>query len=155
MKVLIATYSRSGKTRGVAEELAQIIKEADMYQIAVAPGTFNRDRYQTDKIATAQIQHQQYPELINPLPAIDQYDLILVGSPVWRGAPATPVHTFLKQIQTFKGKVASFYTDMGKVGSNEENFRKWAGKLKVLPAHEGENNLAGWVKTLIIEGGSE
>lgn len=146
-KVLIATYSRSGRTQGVAEQLAQLI-DADMYKIEVAPDTFDRDMYKTDEIATKQIKNNQYPNLVNEIPNVDQYDLILVGSPVWRGAPATPIHTFLEQIQNFPGKVASFYTDAGMAGGYEDTFKEWARKLNVLPAHEGSNDLATWIKRL-------
>lgn len=147
-KVLIATYSRSGRTKSVAEELKQILDNADSYEIEVAPDTFDRDMYKTDEIATAQIKNDQYPALVNKVPDVDQYDLILVGSPVWRGAPATPVHTFLDEIQGFSGKVASFYTDAGMPNGYEMTFRQWAGKLNVLPAHEGSENLEAWIKEL-------
>ena len=66
----------------------------------------------------------------------------------WRGAPATPVHTFLEQIQNYPGKVASFYTDAGMANGYEDTFKEWAGKLNVLPAHEGSNDLAAWIKEL-------
>lgn len=147
-KVLIATYSWSGQTANVAQELAKLFDNADMYKIAVAKGTFDQDMFKTDAIATAQIKNNQYPALTEPVPDVSQYDLILVGSPVWRGAPATPVHTFLDQIQEFTGKVASFYTDAGTPSGYEETFKQWAGKLNVLPAHEGSNNLSTWVKEL-------
>lgn len=123
-KVLIATYSWSGRTESVAQKLKQIIDDADMYKIEAPDNTFDQDMYKTDEIATAQINNNQYPDLVNEMPNTDQYDLILVGSPVWRGAPATPVHTFLEKIQNY------------------------SGKLNVLPAHEGSNNLATWLKEL-------
>lgn len=148
LKTLIATYSRSGRTREVAQEIKQLMPNADIYEIEVAPGTFNRDMYKTDEIATEQIKNNHYPQLVNEIPNVDQYDLILVGSPVWRGAPATPVHTFLEKIQNYSGKVASFYTDAGIPNSYEETFKQWAGKLNVLPAHEGSNDLATWIKKL-------
>ena len=100
-KVLIATYSWSGRTESVAQKLKQIIDDADMYKIEAPDNTFDQDMYKTDEIATAQINNNQYPDLVNEMPNTDQYDLILVGSPVWRGAPATPVHTFLEKIQKF------------------------------------------------------
>ncbi|MCC4347162.1 NAD(P)H-dependent oxidoreductase [Limosilactobacillus reuteri] len=146
--ILIATYSRSGKTKGVAQMINNLLDNVDMYQIEVAPDTFDRDMYKTDEIATTQIKNNEYPELINEVPNVDQYDLILVGSPVWRGAPATPVHTFLEKIQSYSGKVASFYTDAGTANGYEETFKQWAGKLNVLPAHEGSNDLAAWIKEL-------
>lgn len=146
-KVLIATYSQSGRTLDVAEKLARLT-DADMYQIEVTPGMFDQDMYKTDAIATAQIKNNQYPNLVNVIPNVNQYDLILVGSPVWRGAPATPIHTFLDQIQGYSGKIASFYTDAGMAGDYEGTFKQWAGQLNILPAHEGANNLAAWFKAL-------
>lgn len=119
-----------------------------MYKIEVPDNTFDPDMYKTDEIATAQIKNNQYPELVNEIPNTDQYDLILVGSPVWRGAPATPVHTFLAEIQGYSGKVGSFYTDAGMANGYEETLKQWAGKLNVLPAHEGSENLAKWLKEL-------
>lgn len=147
-KVLIATYSWSGRTKSVAQELIQMLDQVDTYEIEVPADTFDHDMYKTDEIATAQIKNNQYPELINEIPNVDQYDLILVGSPVWRGAPATPVHTFLEKIQNYSGKVASFYTDAGMANGYEETFKQWAGKLNVLPAHEGSHNLTGWLSEL-------
>lgn len=147
-KVLIATYSWSGITESVAQELQQIIGDVDMYKMEVPENTFNQDMYKTDEIATTQIKNNQYPELVNEIPNVDQYDLILVGSPVWRGAPATPVHTFLEKIKNYSGKVTSFYTDAGMANGYEETFKQWAGNLNVLPAHEGSNNLTAWIKKL-------
>lgn len=147
-KVLIATYSWSGRTQSVAQKLEQVIGNADMYKIEVPDNTFDADMYKTDKIATAQIQNNQYPKLVNEIPNTDQYDLILVGSPVWRGAPATPVHTFLEKIQNYSGKVATFYTDAGMANGYEETFKQWAGKLNVLGSHEGSNDLEAWIKGL-------
>lgn len=148
-KVLIATYSWSGRTAQLAQQLNQLLADADSYQIEVAPGTFDQDMFKTDEIATQQIKSNQYPALTTPLPDINQYDLILVGSPVWRGAPATPIHTFLDQIQGYQGKVASFYTDAGSPNGYEDTFKQWAGDLNVLPAHEGSNNLETWIKSLL------
>jgi flavodoxin len=147
-KVLIATYSWSGRAAQVADKLTQLLDNADNYKIDVAPNTFDQDMFKTDQIATAQIKSNQYPELTNLVPDVSQYDLILIGSPVWRGAPATPVHTFLDQIQGYTGKIASFYTDAGSANDYEETFKQWAGDLNVLPAHEGTNDLKAWLQEL-------
>lgn len=147
-KVLIATYSQSGRTQAVADQLAGLIDGADQFKISVAEGTFSNDMYETDAIATKQIQNGEFPELVDAVPNVDDYDLILVGSPVWRGAPATPVHTFLKAIQGFQGKVATFYTDAGSAGDYEKSFQDWAGNLNVVSGHEGSRNLDQWVQQL-------
>lgn len=148
-KILIATYSWSGRTQAVAKKLAKNLENADTYTLEVAPDTFDNDMFETDAIATSQIKSDNYPKLVNKIPDISNYDLILVGSPVWRGAPATPVHTFLEEIKDYSGKVASFYTDAGSAGSYEETFRKWAHDLNVVGTHEGSaNDLVAWVKGL-------
>ncbi|MGM9907573.1 flavodoxin [Limosilactobacillus sp.] len=147
-KILIATYSWSGQTAKVAKKLAQLLDGAETYEIAVAADTFDSDMFKTDAIATDQIKNNRYPALTTPVPEVSQYDLILVGSPVWRGAPATPVHTFLESIQGFSGKVAPFYTDAGSANGFEDTFKQWAGNLNVLPGHEGSNDLAKWLKEL-------
>lgn len=148
-KVLIATYSLSGTTQRVADQIKQLLPDADTYQIEVADGIFSNDMYETDAIATKQIQNNDYPALVNPVPDVSQYDLILVGSPVWRGRPATPVHTFLQEIQDFAGQVASFYTDAGAAGDYEQSFNDWAGALKTTAGHEGSSGLQSWIKKLV------
>lgn len=146
-KTLVATYSWSGTTQRAANQLAQALS-ADQYKIEVPDGTFDPDMYKTDAIATKQIEDNDYPKLANNLPDLSQYDLILVGSPVWRGRPATPVHTFLSQIQDFQGTLATFYTDAGTAGDYEKVFQDWAGKLNVASSHEGNNGLAQWGQKL-------
>lgn len=148
-KVLIATYSQSGRTQAVADQLANLIDSADQYQIAVSDGTFSNDMYETDAIATKQIQTGNFPELVNAIPNVEDYDLILVGSPVWRGAPATLVHTFLKGVQGYQGGVATFYTDAGSAGDYEKNFKQWAGNLDVVSVHEGSADIKQWLKQIL------
>lgn len=70
-KVLIATYSWSGRTESVAQKLKQIIDDADMYKIEAPDNTFDQDMYKTDEIATAQINNNQYPDLVNEMPNTD------------------------------------------------------------------------------------
>lgn len=148
-KVLITTFSQSGRTQKVADQLATLIDGANQYQIAVADGIFSSDMYDTDAIATKQIQTGNYPSLMNAIPNVADYDLILVGSPVWRGAPATPVHTFLKELQGYQGKVATFYTDAGSAGDYVKTLNQWAGNLNVIGVHEGDRDLQQWLRQLI------
>lgn len=149
-KILIATYSQTGRTQAVADQLKELLPNADMFKIEVPTNTFVADMYKTDDIAKAQIKNNDYPELIGDLPDVDQYDLILVGSPVWSGAPATPIHTFLQQLQGFTGKVAPFYTDAGVAGDFEKIFRQWAQDLQTLPGQEGGRGLQAWIDQVIL-----
>lgn len=147
-KVLIASYSWSGQTTKVAQQLQKLLPTADRYQIQVASGIFDSDMYKTDAIATSQIKNNDYPELTNPVPNFSDYELILLGSPVWSGRPATPIHSFLTAVQGFQGYIASFYTDAGNAGNYDKTLKEWAKGLKLLPSHEGITNLAEWLQEL-------
>lgn len=149
MKILIATYSWSGTTQRLADNIAKLLPEADQYKIKVPEHTFSNDMYKTNDIATEQIKQNNYPALANKLPNTDKYDLILVGSPVWSGQPATPIHSFLNLIKNYQGKIAPFYTDVGNPGHFETTFNQWAGNLNVLPGHDGFNDLSNWIAKLM------
>lgn len=148
-KILIATYSLSGTTQRVADQLAQLV-DADQYRIEVPAGTFPNSMSAVNDVALKQIADKNWPQLADETPDLSAYDLIIVGSPVWSGYPATPVHTFLDQVQAagFKGQLASFYTDMGSKGNYEGYFKQWAGQIPVAAFNENGRNLSSWVKQL-------
>lgn len=113
-KILIATYSWSGHTKRLADQIAKLLPGADQYQIAVPAGTYDlTDMYATSDRTKNQLATGELPPLANPIPELDQYNLILVGSPVWSGQPAVPVKQFLNQLTNFAGHLAPFYTDAG------------------------------------------
>lgn len=151
-KILIAAYSWSGQTRQVADQLAQLLPGAARYELTVADDTFPADMYATDAVATKQVESGNYPALTTPLPDLAGFDLILVGSPVWHGRPATPVHTFLQALDGFEGAVATFYTDAGDAGDYEKIFRDWTpAGVRLVKNHENGVGLADWLKTLNVK----
>lgn len=132
MKILIAYYSWSGVTKKFTDELATAIPNNTEMEIKVPEGTFDHDMYSTFDISKEQIASGNYPGIQKLDFDSNEYDLILVGSPVWGGKPATPIYTFLDEIQGFKGEVASFYTDAGTVGNYAQVFKEWAKDLNVV-----------------------
>ena len=148
-KILIATYSWSGYTKRLANQIAKLLPGADQYQIAVPAGTYDlTDMYATSDRAKNQLATGELPPLANPIPELDQYDLILVGSPVWSGQPVVPVKQFLNQLTNFAGYLAPFYTDAGVAGDFEATFKEWAPQVTVLPGQEGSTQLQDWVKAV-------
>lgn len=149
MKILIATYSWSGRTARLADQIADRLPNADHYLITVPEGTYSAtDMYATSDQATRQLTSGNYPPLVNPLPNLATYDLILVGSPVWSGHPAVPVRVFLSQLDNFKGALAPFYTDAGSAGNFEAVFVDWAGEHQVLAGQENQVNLDNWINMI-------
>lgn len=119
-RVLIVYYSYSGTTKSVAQSL-QKKNSGDLYEIK-PDKAYPSDIYETSDRAKQERDSGKLPKLTGKLPDVSNYDLILVGGPVWSGAVATPVMSFLDQMD-FKGKaVAGFWTDSGDPGEYAANF---------------------------------
>ncbi|KRM86963.1 flavodoxin [Lacticaseibacillus thailandensis] len=129
-KILIAYYSWSGHTAKLAHQL-QAATQADLFEITVAPGTFSQDMYETSEEAKAQLASGKLPVLAYPLPDLAQYDVVLVGGPVWSGVPSTPVRAFLQAAQGASAVFAPFYTHAGTPAQYEDEFKAAAAPLAV------------------------
>ena len=91
MKVLVAYYSRTGNTRRVAEAIAKSL-EAEVEEIRDRENRlgvigFLRSGYEASRKRLAAIQ----PVKKNP----EEYDVVVIGSPVWAGSVSSPVRAYL------------------------------------------------------------
>ena len=99
-KILIAYYSHTGNTKGVAEKI-QSLTGGDLFEIKTTqsyPANYN------DLINQAQIEKKNnlMPELVEHI-NISDYEKIFIGTPVWWYTFATPIRTFLAE-NDFSGK---------------------------------------------------
>ena len=100
-KMLIAYFSWSGNTQGVAEEI-QRQTGADIFEIVPVPAY--SDDYNTVLMEAQRDQHEQArPAITNPPQSIDEYDVILLGYPNWWASIPMPIATFLESYD-FSGK---------------------------------------------------
>lgn len=110
-KILIVFYSRTGTTKTVAEFMAKELG-ADLEEIkgvknySGAMGYLMAGREATLKKAAA-IE----PAVKNPT----DYDLVIVGTPIWSFNVASPVRAYLEQ-QKDKIKKTAFFCTMGGSG---------------------------------------
>ncbi len=109
MKILIVFYSRTGKTRKIGQVLEETLKcdTEEIFDTKNRMGIFGwlyagRDAFRK-KLTT--IQDAKY----NPA----NYDLIIVGSPVWAGLPAPAIRAYLTQNVNNLKKIALFCTSGG------------------------------------------
>ncbi|MDO4493672.1 MAG: flavodoxin [Clostridia bacterium] len=101
-KVLIAYFSWSGNTRGVAQEI-QRQTGADLFEIS--PLNPYSDDYNTVLMEAQRDQHDKArPELDAHIENFDQYDVILLGYPNWWASIPMPIATFLEEYD-FSGKI--------------------------------------------------
>ena len=100
-KILIAYFSWSGNTRGIAREI-QTQTGADLFEITpVRP--YSAD-YNTVLMEAQEDQHKQArPELSGHVQNMEDYDIILLGYPNWWASIPMPVASFLEEYD-FSGK---------------------------------------------------
>lgn len=144
-RTLIVYYSWSGHTKQLAERIQQMITGSDLEEITVPANTFSEDMNQTFDISNEQIENNKLPKISPTFKNINDYDIVLVGGPVWGNSPSSPVRSFLNYIQDFSGKVAPFYTDAGTFDQYEPDFKKLSGKLNVVSGLEGNADIKQWL----------
>ena len=120
-RVLIVYYSYSGITKGISQQLQQKTG-GDLLELVPAE-PYSEDMYEASDRAEEERESGNLPELTGELPSMDNYDVILVGGPVWSETLAPPVMSYLEQTD-FAGKtVASFWTYNNNEGAYGEDVR--------------------------------
>ncbi|MEZ2223337.1 flavodoxin [Rhizobium sp. RCC_161_2] len=154
-RTLLAYYSYTGNTRLVAEKLrahvgAQLleIKMADPYPSDIRKAA-ERSRYE--------LETGTLPALLDDPSDVSDYDLILVGGPVWWNTVAAPIMSFLERTD-FRGRsVGLFATYALNPSHYESNFAAQAHNASVLPglminefdiaSGRGSDAIVSWVST--------
>jgi flavodoxin len=110
-KVLVVFYSRGGNTRAVAEEFRKKFK-ADLEEIV---DTRNRKGILGYILAGRDASQNKLtvikPTKYNP----SDYDLVIIGSPIWASRVSTPVRTYIEENKARFKKAALFCTGAGDV----------------------------------------
>ncbi|GAA3609822.1 flavodoxin family protein [Secundilactobacillus similis] len=118
-KILVIYFSRGGNTEQQAQ-FAQQYLGADLYELVVQhpyPANYSASVNR----ATQERESRNWPALdIQDFPNLMQYDLILLGHPIWAMTIANPMRSFLEQDgdRLSDKRVASFSTNAG-YGSGE------------------------------------
>jgi len=109
MKILVVFYSRSGRTKKVAEAISDILK-CDKEEIFDTknrkgiPGFLSAGTDANLRRLTAIKEIKNNPSL---------YDLVIIGTPIWSSNISTPIRTYLFLYKEEFKKVAFFCTRLG------------------------------------------
>ncbi|MFZ4648087.1 MAG: flavodoxin family protein [Patescibacteria group bacterium] len=109
MKTLIVYYSRTGVTRKLATELANLLG-ADLEEIKDPTSRIGVMGYLNSGKEAALKKLAPIEELVHRL---KDYDLILVGTPVWAFTISSPVRSFLEKYKKDLNSWALFCTQGG------------------------------------------
>lgn len=129
-KTLVVFYSKSGNTQTIAE-MIQEKTGGDLYEIQTVR-TYPRERPAAADIPKEERETGNLPELRGAMPDVSQYETVFIGSPIWEYTVATPVMTFLRDVD-FRGKtVAGFYTFAGDGRHFERDLRNQSRNAHIL-----------------------
>lgn len=106
---LVLYYSRTGTTATIAKALANRL-DADIREISCDRYTGGIFRY---LLAGYDSVRGNLPEIEMAEFAAEQYDLVLIGTPIWTSHPALPIRTFLDRKPELPARVAVFLTHGG------------------------------------------
>ena len=127
-KKLVAYFSASGVTAGVAKELAKEVS-ADLFEIRPAQPYTNADLDWTNKKSRSSVEMNDpdsRPAIAEKNAQMDQYEVVYVGFPVWWYRAPTIINTFLESYDLTGKKIIPFATSGGSSIDNSEKELKKA-----------------------------
>ena len=141
--VLVAYFSATGNTEGVATAIAERLG-ADVFAIEAAQPYTEADLNYSDDASRTSVERADgtNPELTQVTPdGWADYDTVLLGYPIWWGEAAWPLRTFVEG-NDFDGKtVVPFCTSASSgIGGSADGLEELAGSGDWL---EGERFSAG------------
>ena len=149
-KVLVAYFSWGGNTRTVAK-LIHEKTGGDLFEIK-KDTPYPKDYKPTVDIGKQEKEQDARPKLAGPLPDLKQYDVILLGYPIWWYIEPMPVKTFV-EAQDLSGKTILPFATSG--GSGIEG--SVADLRKTLPKSQVKDgllaNMTGGIDRWLKENG--
>lgn len=155
MKSLVVYYTRTGKTKFVAEAIAAQLG-ADIEEIVDLKKREGKIGW---IMSGKDASRKSLTEIAPTKKAPADYDLVVIGTPIWAWSPTPAIRTYLSQNNNLSGKkVALFYTfdsDMKQGGEKTKALLTNATVVGELPLanpsgkkEETEMKIVEWCSTL-------
>ncbi|OGT20962.1 MAG: hypothetical protein A3C55_02905 [Gammaproteobacteria bacterium RIFCSPHIGHO2_02_FULL_42_13] len=132
MKTLIVYYSLTGNVKFIAETMAKTI-DADLLELKLTEKDINPKGFMKFLWGGKQVFSKKHPDLLpfdkNP----QDYDLLIIGTPVWAWTYAPALRTFFANTNISNKKIALFCCHGGGKGQT----------LQKMKAVLGDNNFMG------------
>ncbi|MBQ7126126.1 NAD(P)H-dependent oxidoreductase [bacterium] len=122
-KKLVAYFSPTGVTEGVAKKIAQMTG-ADLYEIQPKEPYTRADLNWTDEKSRSTIEMKDLdfrPEMLALPENIKEYDTIFLGFPIWWYIAPTIINTFLESHDFTGITIAPFFTSAGSDAGNTDD----------------------------------
>src|SRR4030042_2217715 len=153
MKTLVIYYTRAGNAKFIAETIAAELG-ADMEEVIDLKSRQGKLSFIS---AGRDAMRGKETEIAQTKRTPTDYDLIIIGQPVWAGSPTPAIRTYLNKNDLSGKKVALFFSDVG-LGKAVEKTKSlmpnsiFVGELALSKAleskEETKKKIAEWGNTL-------
>ena len=161
-QVLVAYFSATGTTKGVAENIAGGLG-ADLYEIVPEePYTdADLDYHDDNSRSTVEMNNpSSRPAISGSVENMEQYSIVFIGYPIWWGEAPRIVSTFMESYD-FSGKtIVPFCTSGGSgIGSSASNLEElttgaaWLDGQR-LSGSDSQDTVMEWVNSLGLDFGA-
>ncbi len=155
-RVLVAYFSATGVTRSLAESAAEVLK-ADLVEIVP------RSPYTADDLdygdASSRSSREQgdadaRPAISGRVENMEDYDVVLLGYPIWHGQAPRILCTFLESYDLTGKKIVPFCTSQSSgIGSSDANLHAFAERADWTPGKRfagdaSQLEVEEWIKGL-------
>lgn len=158
-KVLVAYFSATHTTQGVAEKIADGLN-ADLYEIVPEQPYTDADLNYNDNNSRSTLEMADAsvrPAISGSVENMDQYDVVFIGYPIWWGEAPRILSTFVESYD-FSGKtIVPFCTSGGSgIGSSASNLEQltsgavWLSGQR-LKSSDSEETIMEWVNGLGLD----
>ena len=162
VKVLVAYFSATGTTKGVAERIADGLN-ADLYEIVPQQPYTEADLNYRDNNSRSTVEMNDpdaRPEISGSVENMAQYDIVFLGYPIWWYDAPRIMSTFVESYD-FSGKtIVPFCTSGGSgIGSSASNLEKltsgaiWLDGNR-LSGSDSQDTVMEWVNSLGLDFGA-
>jgi flavodoxin len=159
LKTLAVYYSRNGNARFVAETIAAEVG-ADIEEVIDLKKRSGILGYLS---GGSDARRGKETEIAPTTKSPADYDLIIVGTPIWAGRPTPAITTYLKKNDLSGKKVAVFFTQGGKKPQGVDQTKalmpnsECIGEFSIVKAlsnkEESEKQIIDWCRTLNAKSG--
>ena len=154
-KTLVAYFSPTGKTRKIANLIAEITG-ADVYEIkpAVPYTKEDMDWEDSNSRSTFEAKEDIHPSLADNDANIENYNVIYLGFPIWWYKAPRVINTFLESYNFAGKKVVTFSTSGGSGYGETSGDLKYSNpdaeiiEGKVFRGHVDKEIVFDWLQSL-------
>lgn len=142
MKTLVVYYSYEGTTKRMADTIS-LKYGFDVERLEVKNEKIRKGLSKYIWGGKDVIQKKE-PELLSMRQNVEDYDRIIIGTPVWASSFAPAIRTFINQNPIYDKEVAFFCTHAGGVGHTMKDFEEALKDNKII----GELELVNVLKNM-------